>query len=119
MNSQLVVGIDIGGQTTKLGVVDIQGTVLAQTVIRTDTYSEVEPYIAELAAAINKIIAEAGAEGKIRGIGVGAPNGNYYKGTIENAVNIPWGHNTIEFAKLLSEAMNGIPVSLTNDANAA
>ena len=119
MNSQLVVGIDIGGQTTKLGVVNIQGTVLAQTVIRTDTYSEVGPYIAELAEAINKIIKEADAEGKIRGIGVGAPNGNYYKGTIENAVNIAWGRSTIEFAKLLSEAMNGIPVALTNDANAA
>ena len=119
MNSQLVVGIDIGGQTTKLGVVNIQGNVLAQTVIRTDTYSEVEPYIAELADAINKIIKEADAEGKVRGIGVGAPNGNYYKGTIENAVNIAWGRNTIEFAKLLSEAMNGIPVALTNDANAA
>ena len=119
MNSQLVVGIDIGGQTTKLGVVNIQGTVLAQTVIRTDTYSEVGLYIAELADAINKIIKEADAEGKIRGIGVGAPNGNYYKGTIENAVNIAWGRSTIEFAKLLSEAMNGIPVALTNDANAA
>ena len=119
MNSQLVVGIDIGGQTTKLGVVDIQGTVLAQTVIRTDTYTDVTPYIAELADAINRIIAEAGAEGKIRGIGVGAPNGNYYKGTIEDAVNIAWGRGTIEFAKLLSEAMNGIPVALTNDANAA
>ena len=119
MNSQLVVGIDIGGQTTKLGVVNIQGTVLAQTVIRTDTYSEVGPYIAELADAINRIIKEADAEGKIRGIGVGAPNGNYYKGTIENAVNIAWGRSTIEFAKLLSEAMNGIPVALTNDANAA
>ena len=119
MNSQLVVGIDIGGQTTKLGVVNIQGTVLAQTVIRTDTYSEVEPYIAELADAIKRIINEAGAEGKVRGIGVGAPNGNYYKGTIENAVNIAWGRSTIQFAKLLSEAMNGIPVALTNDANAA
>ena len=119
MNSQLVVGIDIGGQTTKLGVVNIQGTVLAQTVIRTDTYSEVGLYIAELADAINKIIKEADAEGKIRGIGVGAPNGNFYKGTIENAVNIAWGRSTIEFAKLLSEAMNGIPVALTNDANAA
>ena len=119
MNSQLVVGIDIGGQTTKLGVVNIQGTVLAQTVIRTDTYSEVEPYIAELADAIRKIMAEANAEGKVRGIGVGAPNGNYYKGTIENAVNIAWGRSTIEFAKLLSEAVGGIPVSLTNDANAA
>ena len=120
MDSQLVVGIDVGGQTTKLGVVDARGTVLAQTVIRTDTYSTIEPYIAELAEAINKIIKEAGAEGKVRGIGVGAPNGNYYTGTIENAPNLPWGHNgVVEFAKLLSEAMNGLPVALTNDANAA
>lgn len=120
MDSQLVVGIDVGGQTTKLGVVDARGTVLAQTVIRTDTYSTIEPYISELAEAINKIIKEAGAEGKVRGIGVGAPNGNYYTGTIENAPNLPWGHNgVVEFAKLLSEAMNGLPVALTNDANAA
>lgn len=116
----MVVGIDVGGQTTKLGVVDARGTVLAQTVIRTDTYSTIEPYISELAEAINKIIKEAGAEGKVRGIGVGAPNGNYYTGTIENAPNLPWGHNgVVEFAKLLSEAMNGLPVALTNDANAA
>ncbi len=120
MDSQLVVGIDVGGQTTKLGVVDARGTVLAQTVIRTDTYSTIEPYIAELAEAINKIIKDADAEGKVRGIGVGAPNGNYYTGTIENAPNLPWGHNgVVEFAKLLSAAMNGLPVALTNDANAA
>ncbi len=120
MDSQLVVGIDVGGQTTKLGVVDARGTVLAQTVIRTDTYSTIEPYIAELAEAINKIIKDANAEGKVRGIGVGAPNGNYYTGTIENAPNLPWGHNgVVEFAKLLSAAMNGLPVALTNDANAA
>ena len=115
-----VVGIDVGGQTTKLGVVDARGTVLAQTVIRTDTYTQVEPYIAELAAALNKVIADAGVEGKVKGIGVGAPNGNYYTGTIENAVNLSWGGTQIiEFAKLLSEAMNGLPVALTNDANAA
>ena len=115
-----VVGIDIGGQTTKLGVVDARGAVLAQTVIRTDTHTEVAPYIAELAVALNKVIAEAGVEGSVKGIGVGAPNGNYYTGTIENAVNLSWGGNkTIEFAKLLSEAMNGLPVALTNDANAA
>ena len=115
-----VVGIDIGGQTTKLGVVDARGTVLAQTVIRTDTHTEVAPYIADLAVALNKVIAEAGVEGKVKGIGVGAPNGNYYTGTIENAVNLSWGGTTtIEFAKLLSEAMNGLPVALTNDANAA
>lgn len=120
MNSQYVVGIDVGGQTTKLGVVDARGTVLAQTVIRTDTYTDIEPYIAELAEALNKIIRESGTEGIVKGIGVGAPNGNYYTGTIENAVNLSWGGSkTIEFAKLLSDAMNGLPVALTNDANAA
>lgn len=120
MAQELVLGIDIGGQTTKCGVVDARGTVLAQTVIRSDTYDNVEPYIAELADALNRIIKEAGAEGRIRGIGVGAPNGNYYTGNIENAVNLTWGGiHTIEFAKMLSKAMKGIPVSLTNDANAA
>ena len=115
-----VVGIDIGGQTSKIGVVDARGTVLAQTVIRTDNHSEVELYIAELADAVKKVIKEAGVEGSVRGIGVGAPNGNYYDGTIENAVNISWGGGkTIQFSKLLSEAMGGIPVALTNDANAA
>ena len=73
MDSTFVVGIDVGGQTSKLGVVDTEGNVLAQTVIRTDTYTEVEPYIAELAEAVKKIIAEAGVEGKVKGIGVGAP----------------------------------------------
>ncbi len=120
MAQDLVIGIDIGGQTTKCGVVDARGTVLAQTVIRSDTYNTVEPYIAELADALKRIISESKTEGAIRGIGVGAPNGNYYTGTIENAVNLSWGGTTtIPFAKLLSEAMDGIPVSLTNDANAA
>lgn len=119
MDSTFVVGIDVGGQTSKLGVVDARGAVLAQTVIRTDTYSEVEPYIAELAEAVKKIIRESGTEGKVRGIGVGAPNGNYYTGTIENAPNLLWGRQKVEFAKLLSEAMDGLPVALTNDANAA
>jgi glucokinase len=119
MDSTYVVGIDVGGQTSKLGVVDARGAVLAQTVIRTDTYSEVEPYIAELAEAVKKVIKESGTEGKVRGIGVGAPNGNYYTGTIENAPNLLWGRQKVEFAKLLSEAMDGLPVALTNDANAA
>ena len=119
MNSTFVVGIDVGGQTSKIGVVDARGTVLAQTVIRTDTYDTVEPYIAERAEAVKKVIAEAGVEGKVRGIGVGAPNGNYYTGTIENAPNLLWGRQKVEFAKLLSKEMGGLPVALTNDANAA
>ncbi|MBQ8070282.1 MAG: ROK family protein [Bacteroidales bacterium] len=120
MGQDLVIGIDVGGQTTKCGVVDARGTVIAQTVIRSDTYTTFEPYVAELAEALKRLITEANAEGNIRGIGVGAPNGNYYTGNIENAVNLTWGGtNIIEFAKILSEAMGGIPVSLTNDANAA
>ncbi|MBE6237215.1 MAG: ROK family protein [Bacteroidales bacterium] len=119
MDSTFVVGIDVGGQTSKIGVVDARGTVLAQTVIRTDTYDEVAPFIAELSEAVKKVIKEAGVEGSVRGIGVGAPNGNYYTGTIENAPNLRWGRCKVEFAKLLSEAMEGLPVALTNDANAA
>ena len=120
MEQNLVIGIDVGGQTTKCGVVDARGTVIAQTVIRTDTFDTVEPFIAELAAALKKIIAEAGAEGQIRGIGVGAPNANYYTGDIENAVNLSWGKTgSIHFAAMLKEAMGGIPVALTKDANAA
>ena len=119
MDTTFVVGIDVGGQTSKIGVVDARGTVLAQTVIRTDTYEDIEPFIAELSDAVKKVIKEAGVEGNVRGIGVGAPNGNYYTGTIENAPNLRWGHNRVEFAKLLSEAMGGLPVALTNDANAA
>ena len=119
MDSTFVVGIDVGGQTSKIGVVDERGAVLAQTVIRTDTYDKVEPYIAELAEAVKKVIKESGTEGKVRGIGVGAPNANYYTGNIENAVNLSWGSEVVEFSKLLSEAMGGLPVALTNDANAA
>ncbi|MBO8466876.1 MAG: ROK family protein [Bacteroidetes bacterium] len=115
-----VVGIDIGGQTSKMGIVDMRGQVLAQTVIRTDTHDDVNMYIDDLSAALEKIISESDSEGKIRGIGVGAPNANYYTGNIESAVNIVWGGNkTIPFAKLLSERTNGLPVALTNDANAA
>lgn len=115
-----VVGIDIGGQTTKMGIVDMRGQVLTQTVIRTDTHTDVEPYVDDVAEALDKIIKESGSEGKIRGIGIGAPNANYYTGTIENAVNISWGGSkSIPFADLLSARTGGLKVALTNDANAA
>jgi glucokinase len=120
MSEQVVIGIDIGGQTTKCGVVDARGDVLSQNVVRSDSHTDVKPYIDELAVALKKLIADADAEGSVRGIGVGAPNANYYTGEIENAVNLTWGvQGHIPFAKMLSEAMDGLPVALTNDANAA
>ena len=120
MDMPYVVGVDVGGQTTKIGVVDMRGQVLAQTVIRTDTYGEVEPYIAELAEAINKVISDADVTGKVRGVGMGIPNGNYYTGEIAFAPNLVWAaKKNVPFADMLSEALGGIPVALTNDANAA
>ncbi|MBQ1912630.1 MAG: ROK family protein [Bacteroidales bacterium] len=120
MAQDLVIGIDVGGQTAKCGVVDARGNIISQTVISSENTDNADAFVASLAEALNRIVAEAKAEGLIRGIGVGIPNGNFYTGEVENAVNLTWakgGH--IPFAKMLQEQMNGIPVSLTNDANAA
>lgn len=121
MEKNFVVGVDVGGQTTKIGVVDANGEVLAQTVIRSDIFgTDDKLYLSTLADAIKTVVAEAGKEGQIRGVGVGAPNGNYYQGTIQNAVNLAWAAGkTVDFANILSENLGGIPVALTNDANAA
>ena len=121
MDKQYVVGIDVGGQTTKIGVVDARGDVLAQTVIRSDIYGDdASAYIDALAAAVKSVIADAGKVGEVRGIGVGAPNGNYYTGTIAFAPNLVWAaKGTVDFSNMLSARLEGMPVSLTNDANAA
>lgn len=119
MDKPYVVGIDIGGQTTKIGIVDARGNVLTQSTVRTDVHTEVANFINDMCSALNILVSEVGGIEKIKGIGIGAPNGNYYTGTIENAVNLIWGGTkTIHLAKLVSEKM-GIPVALTNDANAA
>ena len=120
MEQDLVIGIDVGGQTAKCGVVDARGNIIAQTVISTEDDVTADAFITALAEALNRIIAEAKAEDRIRGIGVGIPNGNFYTGMVENAVNLKWAQGgNVPFAQLLKEKMNGLPVSLTNDANAA
>ncbi len=120
MEKQYVVGVDVGGQTAKLGIVDARGDVLIQSVIRTDSHEEAAEFIDALAAAIKDLVVKSGKEGQIRGIGVGAPNGNYYTGNIAFAPNVVWAaKQSVPFAKMLSEALSGIPVALTNDANAA
>lgn len=122
MEKQYVVGVDVGGQTTKIGVVNTRGDVLSRLVIRTDIYgTDAAAYIHALAEAIKSCIKDSGKEAEeIRGIGVGAPNGNYYTGQVAYAPNLAWANNTaVDFSKMLSEELDGMPVSLTNDANAA
>ena len=120
-DKQYVVGIDVGGQTSKLGVVDARGDVLAQTVIRSDTYGDdAGAFISALADAVKKVIKEADKEGQVRGVGVGAPNGNYYTGEVAFAPNLAWAANkSVKFAEMLTKKLGGLPVCLTNDANAA
>ena len=116
-----VVGVDVGGQTTKIGVVSEAGAVLDRVVIRTDTFGkDAEAYLKALAEAISTCIDNAGVKGLVKGVGVGAPNGNYYTGEISMAVNIEWAaDSTVKFSSILSSLLGGLPVTLTNDANAA
>ena len=117
MSKPYVVGIDIGGTNTVFGIVDARGNVIASNSIKTGKHANIEDYIAELKVALNKLIEAHDAKGKIHGIGVGAPNSNYFTGTIEYATNLPW-KGVVPLAKLLTEAF-GVPVAVTNDANAA
>ena len=112
-----VVGIDIGGTNTVFGVVDARGNILASNSIKTQTYKELEKYVEELYTELSKLINGCCGIERIKGIGVGAPNANFYSGNIEDAPNLPW-KGIIPFAKILSEKF-GVPVALTNDANAA
>jgi len=114
---QLVIGIDIGGTGTKFGIVDRDGNVLFSGEISTKKHPTIETFIGELHAELSELITKAGGIGRFRGMGVGAPNGNYYTGTIEYAPNLPW-EGVIPLAKLLSDKFQ-LPVTLTNDANAA
>ncbi len=112
-----VVGIDIGGTNTVFGVVDARGSILASGSIKTQTHKELDKYINELYTDLSSLIGGCCGIERIKGIGVGAPNANFYTGNIEKAANLPW-KGVIPFARILSEKF-GVPVALTNDANAA
>ncbi|HEX5150712.1 MAG TPA: ROK family protein [Parafilimonas sp.] len=113
----LAIGIDIGGTGTKFGIVDRVGNVLFSGEMSTKKHPHVETFIDELYKKVKELIDRAGGIGRIKGIGVGAPNGNYYTGTVEYAPNLPW-KGIIPLAKMLQDKFK-LPVILTNDANAA
>lgn len=117
MEKPYVVGIDIGGTNTVFGIVDARGTILASGSIKTGAYDEADNYVDEVCKNLLPLIIANGGVDKIKGIGIGAPNGNYYSGTIEFAPNLPW-KGVIPLAAMFEERL-GIPTALTNDANAA
>src|ERR1700733_2607073 len=86
----LAIGIDIGGTGTKFGIVDRVGNVLFSGSMSTKKHSKVEKFIDELYNKVKELIDKAGGTGRMKGIGVGAPNGNFYTGTVEYAPNLPW-----------------------------
>ena len=115
-NMKVAVGIDIGGTNTVFGLVDEQGNCLAQNALKTSNYPLVNDFVAEVSKQVNLLI-DSCENIEIIGMGVGAPNGNYYTGTIDFAPNLKW-EGVVPLAKLFAEYFN-FPVSLTNDANAA
>lgn len=117
MDKPYVIGMDMGGTNTVFGIVDARGTVISKSAIKTGTHTDVNLYINDIYTELSKLIEAAGGIDKIKGIGVGAPNGNYYTGNIEFAPNLPW-KGVIPFANLMADKF-GVPAALTNDANAA
>ena len=113
----LAVGIDIGGTNTAIGIINREGKIYYQTSIPTHTHSSVDDFIVEICTEIENAKKLLEIDYQIIGIGIGAPNANYYKGTIENAPNLPW-KGIIEFVTLFKKHYD-LPIYLTNDANAA
>ena len=114
-----VIGLDLGGTNSVFGIVDSRGEIKATTAIKTQGFDTVDDYVDASVNALQVIIEQVGGIDNIKAMGIGAPNGNYYNGTIEFAPNLSWGHDgVVPLAKMFSDRL-GIPVALTNDANAA
>jgi len=114
-----VIGLDLGGTNSVFGIVDSRGEIKATTAIKTQGYAGVDEYVDAAVDALQVIIEQVGGIEQIKAMGIGAPNGNYYNGTIEFAPNLSWGRDGIvPLADMFSKRLN-IPVALTNDANAA
>ena len=117
MEKPYVVGMDIGGTNTVFGIVDSRGNVLVSDSVKTQQYDKIDEYVDAVRKKLLPLLQQVGGAERIKGMGVGAPNGNYYNGTIEFAPNLPW-KGVIPLAAMFEEKL-GIPTALTNDANAA
>lgn len=112
-----VLGVDMGGTNTVVGVVDTLGKVVNSAALKTRDYIEFEDFTDALVKVCRRLMSEVGGNGLIAGIGIGAPNANFYSGNIENAANLPW-KGVLPLGEMLNKALD-LPVAVTNDANAA
>ena len=110
------IGVDIGGTNTKLGVVDEKGSVLKRHEFKTTDYDNFASYMEGLIQAVSFLTSST--DGECMGVGIGAPNGNYYKGTIDYAPNLPFGRSA-PIVETLRMAVGYEHIYLSNDANAA
>jgi len=117
MNNKYAIGIDVGGTTTKFGIVNQDGEIVVQGKIPSNEHDFIEDFIHELYTKLQPMIKQVGGIENIVGVGMGAPNGNIYTGTIEYAPNLKW-KGIIPMAELITKKF-GILARLTNDANAA
>lgn len=118
MKTKVALGIDIGGTFTKFGFVDKNANYIAEGTICTTQYEKIHDYLQELCISTHEVLSSIEKSVELVGIGIGAPDGNFYKGTIEYAPNLPW-HGVIPFTEMMKEYYPDLPIYLTNDANAA
>ena len=113
---KVVAGVDIGGTNTRFGLVDEKGKVLSENSFNTTDYPKIDDFVGALVVAIKKLMSGK-KDYKLLGIGIGAPDANYHRGTIEHAPNLAW-KGIVPLADLIKKKIN-VPVVVTNDANAA
>ena len=115
--NELAIGIDVGGTTTTFGFVDRDGTCVQRGTLRTDVRPDAEGFVAALLAAVRDGLERLDPSPRIRGVGIGAPNANYFTGTVDHAPNLSW-EGVVPLARMIGDGL-GKPAVLTNDANAA
>ncbi len=122
------IGVDLGGTNTVFGIVDAAGNIVAQNSIKTQAYDTAEAFVEAGMTALLPLVDQVGGIGRIQGMGIGAPNANYFTNAIETAPNIAWAHDRIvPLARMFSDRLSPLdvqrsapfPIHMTNDANAA
>ena len=117
MKQKYLIGVDLGGTNTVFGIVDSEGNIICEDSIKTQSFPRIEDFVEACAQSVEPLIERVGGKDLIGGMGIGAPNANYYTGSIAEAPNLPW-KGEVPLAKLLSERLH-LNVVMTNDANAA